>query len=72
MNNKAVQILEDAITLCCWCGIPLGSANTVEKDVCLRCHTLLINAGITDEEIFSDENTNRSRNLQINRNINDH
>ena len=40
--------------LCGWCGVPLGSANTIRENVCLRCYRLLRDAGIADEEIFFD------------------
>ena len=40
------------VTLCVWCGIPLGSANHVSQSVCIRCYNLLTGAKLSDEEIF--------------------
>jgi len=52
MSIETTGKTENAVELCCWCSIPLGSANTVKERVCIRCYEVLRNAGITEEEIF--------------------
>jgi len=59
MNNESEHKSANPVTLCCWCGIPLGSANTVNKRICNRCYDLLLNAGLTDESIFAKETRRR-------------
>lgn len=56
MSDHTESESERHPALCTWCAIPLGSANHYKKLVCVRCYKLLINAGLTDEEIFSNEN----------------
>jgi len=53
MNTETSRDPENAVELCCWCSIPLDSANIVREGVCVRCYDVLLNAGITEEEIFA-------------------
>lgn len=40
---------------CFWCSNPLNSQN-IEKDcVCQTCYKLLLNAGISEDEIFKQD-----------------
>lgn len=59
MNKKfEAKSFEDA-SLCTWCETPLGSANLVRQSVCVRCYKLLVNANLSDEEIFSSKDQKR-------------
>ncbi len=63
MNNKfEAKSFEDA-QLCAWCGIPLGSANLVRQSVCVRCYKLLMNANLSDEEIFGTKDRKKESSL---------
>jgi hypothetical protein len=55
MKNKEVIDAKTLLykTICLWCDIPLGSNNSVEDCVCLKCYQLLINAGVPEQEIFN-------------------
>jgi len=66
VNEKMETQNVKNVTLCVWCGIPLGSANIVRQSVCVRCYELLINADLSDEEIFGirrDRNKDNSFSL---------
>lgn len=53
----------EKVELCSWCGIPLGSANHVRQSVCVRCYKLLINANLSDDEIFGSSSKEKESSL---------
>ena len=59
------------IKLCDWCSIPLGSANTIEISVCVRCYKLLIRANLLNDEIFGSRNLKKDGSLPLKYEIED-
>ena len=52
MAQDSVAQKADDRYLCSWCGIELRPESGIGDSVCTRCYRLLINAGISEEEIF--------------------
>ena len=61
-DHSEIKANHNAV-LCCWCGIPFGSASLFKGEICVRCYKLLIGAGLKDEEIFRGETEDKNYQL---------